>query len=317
MSATVGDPDWNFDLVTGVGAMEDNGDPLASVLTTGDTAQGGVRTDEVAFSFTGFEPGDRFTFSADLDPDSFDGPSDFRQVYFNNGAAPNSAISVGFTEGQLKGGLRLELPDADLSSDPQVFDYEGVLSHATAVAFELEIANPGVAIFRLKNTAPDVATKITGVSSTIGDTTWNFDLVSNLGAMIDTGDSLAATIVTGDTAQGGLRTDEVAFSFTGFDHGDRFTFTPDLDPDSFDGPADFRTVLMNNGIADNAVVSVDFLVGDVLGTLDFELPDEDLTGDPQVLSWDVQGQLLPEPSVAALLLAGLGLTFPRPASRRR
>jgi len=37
------------------------------------------------------------------------------------------------------------------------------------------------------------------------------------------------------------------------------------------------------------------------------LPDTDLSGDPQVLSWPVQGQLLPEPSALLFLLAGLGL----------
>lgn len=311
MSATVGDTGWNFDLVNNIGAMVDSGEPLLWDLVTGDTAQGGVRTDAVGFAFTGFEPGDRFAFAADLDPDSGDGPSDLRQVYFNNGPAPNSVVTVRFTEGGLHGGLRLELPDADLGADPQSFDYAGRLEHTTAVAFDLEIANPGVGIFRIRNSAPDAETRITGLHATIGDTAWNYDVVTSLGALEDAGDPLIATLVAGDTAQGGARSDEVAFALTGFEAGDRFTFTPDLDPDSIDGPSDFRTILFNNGPAANAVVSMDFLLGDVVGVLAFELPDVDLLPDPQVVRWDVHGLLAPEPSAAMLLLTGAGAVLVR------
>jgi hypothetical protein len=102
---TIGDTAYNFDHL-GV----QNRDPLPSFTTdlnadgaygwaTPDHVDASVRSDDVQFlQFTGFDPGDVFTFMSDIDADSIGGGvgtvEDFRNVFWNNGDNPNSEITV-------------------------------------------------------------------------------------------------------------------------------------------------------------------------------------------------------------------------------
>jgi hypothetical protein len=52
------------------------------------------------------------------------------------------------------------------------------------VSFDLQLANPATAIFRLTNTSSTA--QITGFSATIGDTDKNYDLVGSVAAATDT-----------------------------------------------------------------------------------------------------------------------------------
>jgi len=104
---TIGDTAYNFDHLGVEGR-----DPLPSFTTdlNGDGAYGwstpdhvdaSVRSDDVQFlQFTGFDPGDVFTYMSDIDADSAGSGigtvEDFRNVFWNNGASPNSEITVTF-----------------------------------------------------------------------------------------------------------------------------------------------------------------------------------------------------------------------------
>ena len=62
-----------------------------------------------------------------------------------------------------------------------------------------------------------------------------------------------------------VRSDFVDIDFdSGFAPGGFFRFQVDVDPDSFDAGADYRTVLFNNGPAANSVITVGFSDGTVL-----------------------------------------------------
>lgn len=109
-SMTIGDTSRNFDTGTVTSAPG-----ISFTLNSPDTnLSGGIRSDLVDFSFSfGFEPGATFSFTADVDIDSSNTTQDYRSVLFNNGAAPNSVITLGFS-----GGLNLsqEMPDASFLS---------------------------------------------------------------------------------------------------------------------------------------------------------------------------------------------------------
>ena len=164
---------------------------------------------------------------------------------------------------------------------------------SATISFNLEIANPAVAIFRLENTSPVATTQITDFSVTIGDTMYNFDLVTNQTILSDTGSMLEPTLVEGDTSHDGVRTDQIQYSFTGFDPTDRFSFNADIDQDSANTSELFDQILFNNGSADNAIITVSFVDGLETGTLSFMLPD-----DPEpkaVYTFDVSGETVPFP----------------------
>ena len=174
---------------------------------------------------------------------------------------------------------------------------------AQEIGFDLQIANPFTSIFRLENTSTETTARIFGFSAFIGDTTYNFDIVGNEQILFDTGDPLNSTLVVGDDQQGGVRTDDLAYEFTGFEIGDRFQFSVDLDLDTGDSGADLREIYFNNGDAvPNALLAVDFEFSGQTRRLELLLPDDPLVGDPQVFDFSVS-QSVPEPSTAILLLA--------------
>jgi len=103
---TIGDTDFNFDHLGVAGR-----DPLGTFSTdlnsdgsyassSPDNEDNAVRSDFILYSgFTGFDNGDVFTFWADVDIDTVvypGSPEDFRTVFWNNGEAPNSEITVTF-----------------------------------------------------------------------------------------------------------------------------------------------------------------------------------------------------------------------------
>ena len=104
--------------------MADSGDFLNSFLIVGDPDQGGLRTDNFGYGFSGFDSGDRFAFSVDLDLDTGDSGADLREIYFNNGeTVPNAVFNVVFEIGGRTRTVGLTLPDDPLVGDPQVFDF--------------------------------------------------------------------------------------------------------------------------------------------------------------------------------------------------
>jgi len=103
---TIGDIDFNFDHLGVAGR-----DPLGAFSTdlhndgsyassTPDNQDNAFRSEFILYSgFTGFDKGDVFTFRADVDIDTVvhpGSPEDLRTVFWNNGEAPNSEITVTF-----------------------------------------------------------------------------------------------------------------------------------------------------------------------------------------------------------------------------
>ena len=96
LSMTIGDTTFNFDRAGLESIATDTGTALTYALDSPDAANGIVRDDTLTYTFGGFDPDDQFGFRFEIDPDSFDAIVDYRTVLFNNGAAPNSVISVSF-----------------------------------------------------------------------------------------------------------------------------------------------------------------------------------------------------------------------------
>jgi len=112
LSVSIGDTSKNFDLVNGVNAFIDSGTALSESLSTPDTIQGGLRDDSIQWSFTGYDPGDRFDFVGDIDDDVLGNTIEsFDSVLFNNGVNPNALFSVNFLDGGTARTLSLTLPD--------------------------------------------------------------------------------------------------------------------------------------------------------------------------------------------------------------
>jgi hypothetical protein len=180
---------------------------------------------------------------------------------------------------------------------------------AITVSFDLQIANPSTAIFRLTNTSSSA--EITGFSATIGDTTKNFDLVNNIAAYTDTGSTLAWTLNSPDLLQDNVRSDVVDWTLTGFDPGDRFDFNVDIDDDMLGNTNEvFNQVFFNNGMSPNSVITVWFTDGGATGSISMTLPDD---STPNKARYDYSGTgQIPEPPTLLLLAIGMaGIGFKR------
>ena len=94
VSVTIGDTAFNYDASNGsFGAAAGS-----FVLLSPDTIDDGVRSDLLSYTFTGFDPGERFGTVNDIDPDSGNSACCAANgVLFNNGAADNAEISVTFS----------------------------------------------------------------------------------------------------------------------------------------------------------------------------------------------------------------------------
>lgn len=99
---TIGDENFNFDHL---GLQVHNNLPAFTTDLnndgsyfnyTPDQEGNNIRSDFIFFEFTGFDKGDVFTFVSDVDVDQNNSIEDFRQIFWNNGEAPNSEITATF-----------------------------------------------------------------------------------------------------------------------------------------------------------------------------------------------------------------------------
>ena len=173
---------------------------------------------------------------------------------------------------------------------------------AALISFELKFAgsfdNPTV---RLKNTS-EATVQLTDFSMTIGDTSREFDMITNPISDTDPGGDLTSTLVIGDSNQDLIGTDLYKFSFTGFNSNDLIRFYTEIDEDAQNTSEDYRMVFFNNGENENSVVTVSFFDGLNPGTLTMTLPDGDVAESYVFIA---EGQTVPIPG--ALWLFGSGL----------
>lgn len=173
------------------------------------------------------------------------------------GNIPNCLATFGF-----------DLADCSIRQST-VWPYEG--GGASVGAFTLTVQDSpvngsGVPLFSLMNNGP---LAIIGLTVTIGNAAYNFDAVLPAAG---TTPGLVPNLVTPDTdGFGGVNSEFVNFTYTGFTNGRTHTFDADIDLDGqTSGGPDFRTVLFNNGAALNAMVTIIFEGG---GTLSVTMPD--------------------------------------------
>ncbi|MEC9434913.1 MAG: VPLPA-CTERM sorting domain-containing protein [Pseudomonadota bacterium] len=169
-----------------------------------------------------------------------------------------------------------------------------------STGYTLEIdGSTNVPVFQLTNDSTSAT--LDSFSFSIGDTAYNFDYAQSIGADVGT---MGFTLDTGDTLNGGARTDLLAFTLTGFDPGEVFGFETDIDPDNSNVTVDFRDVFFNNGAAPNSVISVAFSDG---VTFEYTLPD---AAELSSYTFSQSVSDVPLPAAAPLLGAGLaGLAF--------
>lgn len=104
---TIGDTSRNFDFI-----FEEVSHPGGSfTLSSPDNINEGLRSDLIDITFTDFNPGETSEFGTDIDLGLDNSFENYRTVFLNNGALPNSIATALFSNGS---SLALELPDVDI-----------------------------------------------------------------------------------------------------------------------------------------------------------------------------------------------------------
>lgn len=143
---------------------------------------------------------------------------------------------------------------------------------------------------------------ITGFTLTLGDTTRNFDAASNASATTGSFDfALDASLDT--SGAGGLRSDSIIYTFTGFNPGEVFGFRADVDIDNSNTVESYIDSVLNGG-----TISVGFAGGLVDSlSLDLTRPAGEAAQASYSYTAIVDGPApVPLPAGLPLLLAGLG-----------
>ena len=169
--------------------------------------------------------------------------------------------------------------------------------------FNSAFGNENVPDFTLENISTLSSAQITDFTLTIGDTSFNYELVKSQSAFNDPGADLLFDLKSPDESIRGISSDVIEYNFTGFDPGDIFQFEADVDPDVGVSGQDYRQMLFPT-----AVLTVGFSNGETLS----EILNP---GDPNQSSYkftQTGAVPVPEPSsVGALALLGLGAVATR------
>jgi hypothetical protein len=162
----------------------------------------------------------------------------------------------------------------DVLKDPTneiLMDNASKLSQHTLM---MQRTNP---YFELRNTSEQAS--ITQFSLSIGDLSKNFDWAK----MIEASPGVTVNVTSVDDMMGGLSSDMLVISFTGFTPGSfvRFRFGIGSDSPDLTFIQDYRKTLFNldgSDTSDNALVTVDFKSGDATEQLVDQLPNFSMNG---------------------------------------
>lgn len=136
---TIGNTAFNFDDTSSTYPTS-----LNYSVTHNNTGTDG-RADSISLTFAGFNRGELYNFYADVDLDSYNSTTDFRTVFFNNGATANSVITVSFANG---GVLSLTLPEAPVPVSGSLYRF--TLTGEVPVPGTLLLLAAGVIGFRTR-----------------------------------------------------------------------------------------------------------------------------------------------------------------------
>ena len=107
MVFTVGHTAYNFDIMEW---FQTSVSGLTCTVNSPDEVNGAIRSDELDLTFggTAFGPNETFYCKVNMDPDSYNGVVNVRNIFFNNGDAANSVVTVYFSDNNV---LSATLPD--------------------------------------------------------------------------------------------------------------------------------------------------------------------------------------------------------------
>tara|TARA_Y100001933_G_scaffold194553_1_gene194680 strand:- start:4484 stop:5134 length:651 start_codon:yes stop_codon:yes gene_type:complete len=118
INITIGDTSFNFDFLSSPTSPASG----TSTLNSPDLSNGLLRSDDIDISFTGFDPGESSSWTADVDVDNLNTVEDYRTVLFNNGGLPNSVVTAAFSDAVgLIELLSFTMPDGDASATSFTF----------------------------------------------------------------------------------------------------------------------------------------------------------------------------------------------------
>lgn len=135
------------------------------------------------------------------------------------------------------------------------------------------IGSTNVPVLTLVNTGDHA---LIGFSLTIGDPAFNFDGLVDLVVPV----GVTALVIEGDdniNGIDGVNTDRVALTFDSLQPGQSASFALDVDSDAGVFQQDYRTILFNNGAAENALAEATFASASGPTTLALVLDDQPAT----------------------------------------
>jgi hypothetical protein len=244
---TIGDESYNFDAVA---AISNKSLGINEILIEPDfNFEGGHRSDQVTYQFSGFEPGKFFqAVDIDFDLDNTDSSEDYRQILFDlNGSdsSDNSEIKVTFSDGRI---LEGKLPDFAQNSD-NIYTFYQILNTSSLTVDTLVDEDDG-----------DFSPGDFSLREAIR--------IADSGAVIDFADGLAGTINL-DAALGNLSAPNKSINIDG----------PGADVITVNGQGDPLTFEIGEGSIEGLTV-----VGGVYGTfryssdLDLAIQNSTITG---------------------------------------
>ena len=163
--------------------------------------------------------------------------------------------------------------------------------NASLYDFTFSITGSGNPTMTLENSGDAL---ISALYISIGDNNYNFD-----SSTVTSSTGIDYSLVIPDTnSNGGIRSDEIRFTFTDFGNNEKFRFTGEIDIDNANTSEIWHVIMINNGALPNSILSVDFADHH---HVDLTLPDAPVPINDYSVSYQAD---LATPLPASALLLG-------------